>query len=190
MSPSDKPKFAQVSLASVDVPTLVVHAQYNPGTIEIGKDIPWSPTSQANNENQNGLHLEFTGAKGRTTSLELLFDGFEDGGKVRGGKKVAEIVADLEKLASVIVPGSTKEHERRPHLCVAVWGDTLKSFRCVITSVKTKYTMFSESGTPLRATCTIALTEADVVSVSKALSEPATPPAQPSPTPTTPRGGS
>jgi phage protein U len=66
-------------------------------------------------------------------------------------------------MASVWIPSSADENKRRPHLCVATWGKTVQDFTCVIESISTKYTMFSEDGIPLRATCTVKLKEADVV---------------------------
>ena len=80
---------------------------------------------------------------------------------------MSKCVADLETLASVRVPGSKKEDERRPHRCVVAWGEVLSEFRCVIESLSTKYTMFSPEGKPLRATCVVKLKEADVVSMAK-----------------------
>ena len=75
-------------------------------------------------------------------------------------------------MASVRVPGSKNENERRPHHCVCAWGTALRSsegnkFKCVIENITTKYTMFSREGTPLRATVTLKLQEADSVSTKK-----------------------
>jgi hypothetical protein len=146
-----------ISIGSLDEKGLTVHAQYNPKELQIDKSVPWQKTNQANQSNGQGIHLEFTGAEGRTMSLELLFDGYEE------EKSIAQEVADLNTMASVWRPESDKEEERRPHLCVVAWGDAIKDFRCVIESVSTKYTMFSEAGIPLRATCTLKLKEANVV---------------------------
>ena len=44
----------------------------------------------------------------------------------------------------------------------------LPSFTCVITQLTTKYTVFNESGYPLRATCTVVLQEADSLSTKDA----------------------
>ena len=94
-------------------------------------------------------------------SVELLFDGYET-----GGGAVLSSIQSLETLASVIDPSSTDENRRRPHLCVVTWGaGGMPSFRCVIESLSTKYTMFSSEGAVLRATCTVKLKEADVVSM-------------------------
>ena len=155
----------KITIASLDGGPKV-KAQYNPKELQIDKTVPWSKVNEANKSNgkstqAQGIHLEFTGAEGRSLSVEMLFDGYE------GEVSVAKAVADLETLASVRVPGSKKEDERRPHRCIAEWGTVLQGFRCVIESLSTKYTMFDENGNPLRATCTVKLKEADVVSMAK-----------------------
>ena len=158
----------KISIGSLDGGP-VVTAQYNPKELQIDKSIPWSKVNEANKSNSGsdqsqGIHLEFTGAEGRTMSVELFFDGFEpNGNKVDVAKKVK----DLETLASVIQPGALKEDLRRPHRCVVTYGKTIDSFRCVIESLSTKYMMFDDGGNPLRATCTVKLKEADVVSMAK-----------------------
>ena len=149
-----------VTIMSLDDGT-TVKAQFNPKELQIDKNVPWTKVNQANQSNEKGIHLEFTGADGRSLSLELLFDDYE------GGGRVPQMVANLEKLSSVWKPESKDENERRPHRCIAIWGTTLQGFRCVIESLSTKYTMFSSEGAPLRATCTVKLKEADVISMAK-----------------------
>jgi len=151
----------KITIGSLDDKSISVKAQYNPKELQVDMSVPWSKVNQANNSNTQGIHLEFTGAEGRSITVELLFDGFET------GKSIADDVKKLETLASVWKPDSKKEDERRPHRCVATWGKTVDSFRCVIESLSTKYTMFSDDGLPLRATCTVKLKEANVVSMAK-----------------------
>jgi hypothetical protein len=156
------PEAGKISIKSLDDGTLVT-AQYNPKELQIDITVPWSPTGEANkanNQSNSGIHLEFTGAQGRSLSVELLFDGYEPKGY---HVNVASEVKKLEKLASVREPESKKEDKRRPHHCVAAWGGSLKAFKCVIESLSTKYTMFDSSGNPLRATCTVKLREADSI---------------------------
>jgi hypothetical protein len=146
-----------------------VEAQFNPKELEVTRSVPWSKTNEANKSNSKqketqGIHLEFTGAEGRSLTLELLFDNYEGGAR---GVSVVNQVQALETLASVREPGSKKEELKRPHRCVLVWGAVLPRFNCVIESLSTKYTMFSPEGVPLRATCTVKLKEADVVSTAK-----------------------
>jgi len=148
---------------------LKVVAQYNPKELQFDKSVPWSKVNEANKSNgkstqSQGIHLEFTGAEGRTMGLELFFDQWEVGSGSHAD--VVQSIATLEQLASVIVPGSKKEDERRPHRCVVNYGAI--NFRCVIESISTKYLMFDAKGNPLRATVTLKLKEADVVSMAKA----------------------
>jgi len=168
--PSEKER---LSIGSKDDPGITVHAQYNPATVEFSQTVPWKKPDATTQEGKakgkpakkdaNYMALEFTGAEGRSVSVELLFDAFEAKDKTTVGKAVA----DLETLATVRKPGSQKDDERRPHHCVVIWGKTLDSFTCVIESLTTKYTMFDKAGNPLRATCTVKLKEANTVTRAK-----------------------
>lgn len=180
MSSSSKfsklPISGKVYIASVDDSSIRVTAQYNPKELQVDRTVPWSPTGEVNNTNKDpakkegGVHLEFTGTQGRTLTLELLFDEYEG---PDAQAPLGESIKNLEILATVRDPTQTKDEFKRPHLCNVVWGSTLQSFQCVIESLTTKYTMFSRSGAPLRATCTVKLREADTVDAKKAA--PATP---------------
>ena len=146
-----------VSIGSCDDTSLHVDAQYNPKELAIDKKVPWQKKSQANKSGDTGIQLEYTGADGRSLTLELLFDGFET------KTSVSDNVDKLNQMASVWKPGDSDETKRRPHLCVVKWGATIPKFTCVIESLNVKYTMFSDQGVPLRATCTVQLKEADTV---------------------------
>jgi len=147
-----------------------VKAQYNPKELTVDKKVPWSKHSYTNKGNdmaskgRGHIAYEFTGAEGRTVSVELLFDAFGSTPPV----DVADEIKKLELLAAVKDPSSPDEDKRRPPLCLIVWSDTLPSFKCVITQLTTKYTMFDADGTPLRATCTVQLQEADSLSTKDA----------------------
>jgi hypothetical protein len=172
----------KVMIGSLDDPRLVVEAQYNPKELEVVQTVPWQKTNEANRSNRRGaatsrgedqgIHLEFTGADGRSVTLELLFDGYEPK-RTQGSEPdprsvdVEACVKKLADMASVRTPGSTREDEKRPHRCVVSWGKVLPAFKCVIESLSTKYTMFDANGKPLRATCTVKLKEADFVSSKK-----------------------
>lgn len=168
----------KVAIGSLDEPGphTFVEAQFNPKELEIAMNVPWTKSADTNKANAKGakgsgagpqpIQMEFTGAEGRSLTLELLFDGYETGAEGRS-VNVSEKVAVLMKLASVRDKGSTTEEFKRPHRCLAVWGSVLPAFQCVITSLTTKYTMFNAAGEPLRATCTVKLTEAEAVKVAK-----------------------
>lgn len=161
------PARAKLWLGSLDNTKLGVQAQYNPKELQIDKEVPWEDhksrdTRSAEKKNKNKdkskqADLEFNASAMRTMTLELLFDGYEE------NKPVAESVAILERLSTAEDPEGTEPKTRRPHHCVVAWGDTqqgMKPFRCVITGLSVKYTMWSSRGVALRATCTVKLKEA------------------------------
>jgi hypothetical protein len=162
MTTAFKPIKTKLTIGSVDDTGLQVEAQYNPKELQVDKAIPWTKANQSNKTNDEGIHLEFGGAQGRTMSVEMLFDGYEK------NESVAPKIKTLEDLASVITAAGEKEDERRPHRCTISWGEKgLPRFDCVIEHISTKYTMFSTEGVPLRATCTVKLKEANAVSAKK-----------------------
>ena len=75
VSPGFVPPGAKISIGSIDEPASECEAQYNPKELQIDKSVPWQKHNKAN---ANGLQLEFTGAEGRTMSVDLLFDGYEE----------------------------------------------------------------------------------------------------------------
>jgi hypothetical protein len=160
---SFEPARSKVSIGSLDDSGLQVEAQYNPKELQIDKTVPWAKHNKAN---ANGLQLEFTGAEGRSMSLELMFDGYET------KTSIQDKVASLEEMASVRDATSSTDDKRRPHHCVVVWGTVMggtdNKFKCVIESMSTKYTMFLSDGTPVRATVTLKLKEAERVSMAPA----------------------
>jgi hypothetical protein len=141
-------RFCIGSIDDTDLPDVI--ASYNPKELQYDRAVPL--TAHRDRE------LEFGGTQGRTLRVELFFDGFEQ------HASVAPQVDMLETLATVIDPDSSYGAARRPHFCVAIWGDAgLPRMCCVIESVQAKYTMFARKGMPLRAVCTVVLKEASVL---------------------------
>lgn len=145
-----------VSLGSLDEPKYTVHAQYRPKELEVTQSVPWAKHNSKNS--QGALQLEFSGAEGRQTSLELFLDESE----IQNGS-VAQRIETLTKLAAVRSENKDERDDemKRPHHCVLVFGNVYgqKPFQCVIESISTKYTMFSPDGAPIRATVNVKLKE-------------------------------
>ncbi len=198
----------KLTIVSLDDNSIQVVAQYNPNQIQLDRQIPWGQHNARDNrmwwkrgrkDNKPEHDLEYTGADGRSMSLELLFDRYES------LTSIEAVLEKLEELAQVTDPNS-KEHEweRRPHLCLVSWGPGatggerkdhppdgkklpdgsptpgprgMRPFRCVIESLSIKITMFDGDGTPLRASCTLKLKESYALSVN--LNKPASPAATP-----------
>ena len=164
----NQPVASRIWIGSLDQPSLGVNAQYNPKELSLDKSIPWS---QHQKGNLDGLQWEFTGAQGRTATVDLLFDAVEDGAEGAKSAVVAPIKT-LQTLAAVRDATSNDPKMRRPHHCVAVWGDVFADvqqprFQCVIMQLTVKYTMFSSDGHPLRATVSVKLQEATRVSMAQ-----------------------
>lgn len=126
-------------------------AQYNPKEIQIEKSLDWKA---APNKKADLPDLEFSSAGGRTLSLELLFDGYEENVDVS-----ERYVDQLMKLCSIMNPDAAEKH-KRPSMVEIQWPEKSSKFRGVIQSVSTKYTMFSPDGRPVRATCNVKIAEA------------------------------
>lgn len=82
---------AKLWIGSLDNPRLELRAQYNPKELQIDKQIKWEPhkgkesrSSAARMENSKQADLEFNSAPTRSMSVELLFDGYEQGRSIEG----------------------------------------------------------------------------------------------------------
>jgi hypothetical protein len=151
----------EVSIGSLDEPEKTVYAQYRPKELEVSQAVPW--TKHTNKSPEGSLQLEFSGAEGRTSSLELFFDASE----TMGGS-VEQDIEDLTVLARPRNPAAKEDEYKRPHHCLLVFGNIYKkkSFRCVIESIATKFTMFSPDGDPIRATVNLKLKETHMVDMT------------------------
>jgi Contractile injection system tube protein len=152
----------KVIIGSLDEPTFGVVAQYNPKEVSIDKSIPWTPHKTSKSDQPE---LEFAGGDGRTMTMDLTFDGYESGVSVEAS------IDALIHLSNVRNSESNNDDDLRPHLVAVAWGnsegDSLRPFRGVITSISTKYTMFLPNGTPVRATCTVKVQEANLFKKKK-----------------------
>ena len=93
---------------------VTVTAQYNPKEIGLDKSVPWQ---KGKNSKANTPDLEFTSADGRSLSVELFFDTFEEQTDVH-----AKYVAKLLKLAEVMDENGSEE-KKRPTRVKVLWWD-------------------------------------------------------------------
>jgi hypothetical protein len=114
--------------------------------------------------------LQFVRGQTETLSLDLFFDSTESG-MDDNAKSVAEITDKFYQL--VKIDGKT----HAPPICFFAWGSDFPGqrsygslgtgtgsqqrhgFKCVVESVKQRFTLFSQQGVPLRATLTVSLKE-------------------------------
>lgn len=126
---------------------------FNPTEYTVAKSINWSPRRQAG---QDMGQVDFTGGSPRTLTVELFFDVFED--------KNADVRTHVNKLWALAMVEEGKRNPKtqrsRPPECLFEWGSTW-SFKATVTSLSVRYTLFRPDGTPVRATASVSLQEAD-----------------------------
>ncbi|HVL99041.1 MAG TPA: LysM peptidoglycan-binding domain-containing protein [Egibacteraceae bacterium] len=129
--------------------TRLIEFRFNPEQYSISKSATWKSDPQKRAEEAPPPQFEGTGA--RTLELAILLDESETGNNVQ---------SDVEKLFDCCTPSaqSIDNNQPRPPYVVFAWG-TFFSFTAYITSVTAKYTLFRPNGAPIRAECSLKLTE-------------------------------
>lgn len=125
---------------------------FNPTEYSIAKTNNWKPKDVVG---KNVPQMTFTGGDSKTLTMSLFFDvAEEDSGDVR---------LYIDQLwALVLIDEKNKNYatkRARPPLCLFEWGEHWQ-FTAVVTSLKVRYTLFSENGTPIRATADVTFREA------------------------------
>lgn len=82
--------------------------------------------------------LEFTSGEQYRMAMDLFFDGYEE------GKSTRELTDKIEK------PALVDSELHRPPTAILSWGTGL-AFKSVLENIQTKYTLFKNDGTPVRA---------------------------------------
>jgi hypothetical protein len=124
----------------------VLEAQVNPSEIELDRALVWGQQPK-----KGPADLEFERVEPAQMAFELVFD---------GAKTSASVQPQLDKLREL---GSVDAVLHRPPKVRVSWGSVagvMPTFDGVIESVAVRYTMFAESGVPLRATADVKLREA------------------------------
>jgi nucleoid-associated protein YgaU len=93
--------------------------------------------------------LQFVRGEAQTLSLELFLDGTDQRASTEPANSVETRLAGLRKFVQI------DRDLHAPPVCEFRWGTT--AFPGVVTSFKEKYSLFSESGTILRARVTLTL---------------------------------
>lgn len=110
--------------------------------------------------------LQFVRGQNEKMTLDLFFDTTEDG-MGQNATSVTTLTDTIYQLVK-IEPGS-----HAPPVCTFYWGTKFpgsdvsfhlgsqvrNAFKCVVESIKQKFTLFSPEGIPLRATLTVTLRE-------------------------------
>ncbi|MFC4055811.1 LysM peptidoglycan-binding domain-containing protein [Actinomadura syzygii] len=126
--------------------------QFNPAQLELSKSANWKYTPAV--ATRDGAKVEFLGSEQQSLDLEIFLDSSNrpDGTRVR---------EDVETLFSCLRPAPSSLPDRSsPPWVIFEWGKfaTVK-FVAYVRRVSATYTLFSPTGSPVRATCRVSLEE-------------------------------
>jgi nucleoid-associated protein YgaU len=130
-----------------------VEVLFNPNQISIQKATKWELTPTAERDAPTS---QFTYGEPATLSMDLFFDTYEDRSDVRTHTDKIYHLTTIEQHGDL----------HRPPLCRLAWGTfNFNDFQWVLQSLNQRFTLFLDSGTPVRATlsCTFKQWRSDEV---------------------------
>ena len=137
-----------------------ITVMFNPNSYSIEKSVSWDSSggagAGATQRKFNAPALTFGGGGSRTLSLELFYDVTESGESVKDVRKETGKIVALTRIMA---------DRKNPHppVCKISWGSKVKNsdfpFTGVITSLTQRFTLFSRTGEPLRATLNVTFKE-------------------------------
>ncbi|TQJ40725.1 hypothetical protein FBY33_2807 [Arthrobacter sp. SLBN-112] len=127
-----------------------IEFQFNPKELTMGKAATWA--RQTAKGNKTAGPPQYVGPTPSKLTLEMFFDA--------SGKQDKDVVKRVQQLLACCVPteASRTHGKGSPPWVVFRWGE-LTGFLAYVASVQVKYTLFTASGLPVRAICTVALEE-------------------------------
>jgi hypothetical protein len=124
--------------------------QFNPKELSLAKSASWTRASGRGNKKSGPP--QFNGPQPAKLSLEMFFDASDT--------QDSSVVKNVERLFGCCVPTSASHEQKKgsPPWVLFRWGG-LTGFLAYVSGVTVKYTLFTSSGLPVRATCTVTLEE-------------------------------
>ena len=124
---------------------------FNPSKIEINAGASWEQPTKAGSKKASDP--QFKGTTPATMALELILDQWDVRNKSRN------VIADVNTLISWTRPTTSARGAKKPQPPKVRLEWALPWFDCYVVSVKATYTMFDETGVPVRATVSLQLKE-------------------------------
>jgi hypothetical protein len=123
---------------------------FNPAELQISRSNSWSGGAR---RGKDAPELEFDGGEASSMSLDLLFDTTDAGVPVTN---YTNKILDLMKIDTTLSGYDASKNNGRPPWVKFHWGD-MHSFKAIIESVDIRFTYFSSSGMPMRASVDMSL---------------------------------
>ena len=138
------------SLSQPGAPLERVEFQFNPKELTLAKSAQWARENAKGNKKSSPP--QYNGPQPSKLSLEMFLDASD--------KQDTSVVRTVEKLFACCVPTQTSLQQKKesPPWVVFRWGG-LTGFLAYISQVSAKYTLFTSSGMPVRATVQVSLEE-------------------------------
>lgn len=140
---------SKATITNLDRPgSKPVSCMFNPKEYTFQKSNSWK---EGDTPAQNASNLQFSGGKSATLTMQFFFDTYI------ARKDVREEYTDaFWELMSIDKSLKDKKNKHgRPPRVLFQWGRTW-SFEAVITSMKQQFTLFLDSGVPVRATLDVS----------------------------------
>lgn len=131
-------------------PKSKIEFQFNPKELALSKSASWK-REEAKGAKKSAPP-QFTGSQPSKLTVEMFFDA--------SAKQDGSVVKVVESLFALTVPtaDSLTAKKASPPWVIFRWGG-LTGFLAYVSQVQAKYTLFTASGVPIRATCTVTLDE-------------------------------
>jgi hypothetical protein len=134
--------------------------QFNPNELTVRRHADWSMDWAVGF--QRGVLANFKGADPARMSVDIFLDG-----TAQGSKPVQPQVELLLSCCEVYLPSILTRRPSPPWVRLS-WGSfSTVQFIAYVDDASAKYTLFSPSGEPLRATCTMSLVEVAVLTAGQ-----------------------
>ena len=128
--------------------------KFNPTEYSVSKGARWK-LPERNMKDKQGGKPEFLGSDPQTISLQIFFDDWE--------AAFGNVTKDVDQLFDWCAPSrsSVSSEKQQPAELLFIWGSNsqLVDRKFYLEKVSVKYTMFSRTGNPLRATADVVLKE-------------------------------
>ena len=121
-------------------------AMFNPNKLGLNRTVKWEDQKAAKRDTPE---MQFTGSDPQTMSIDLLFDTY-DSPKAEADKDDVKKKYTDKLLHLTTVEKHGDKH--RPPVCQLKWGQLGVFFQGVLQQLETQFTMFTSTGTPVRAT--------------------------------------
>lgn len=139
-------------------PWLIVPCLFNPESLSVTKS---NEFASINIPGLSSPTLQFVRGEGRSVTLDLFFDTYEEKIDVRiftdriTGWDSGSMFSNIPDAVKGLMDIDSDLHA--PPVCLFVWGTFI--FQCIVQQVTKKFTMFLPIGIPVRATLNVTLKE-------------------------------